>query len=214
MTRLIICRHANTFDKGDVVTRVGARTDLPLSSSGVEQAKFLAEQFSTQSSGFNFKRAYCSSLQRTKATGDIILRTGGHCAKDLSSLPFLTEIDYGIDENKSEENVIKRLGLDAIKLWDEKAIPPEGWEVDPKAIINSWRQFFNHIRHLSGDTLVVSSNGITRFALDAADEIATDAPRKLRTAAFGQVDFTADKITVVNWDNREVLESARKALKE
>jgi len=163
MTRLIICRHSNTFDKGDVVTRVGARTDLPLSSSGLEQAKFLAEQFSTQSSGFNFKRAYCSSLQRTKLTGDIILNKGGHSAKGLTSLPFLREIDYGIDENKSEEDVVKRLGLDAIKLWDEKAIPPEGWEVDP-----------------------------------------TDAPRKLRTAAFGQVDLTDDKITVVNWDKREL----------
>ena len=204
MTRLIICRHANTFDKGDVVTRVGARTDLPLSSSGLEQAKFLAEQFSTQSSDFNFKRAYCSALQRTKITGDIILNKGGHSAKGLTSLPFLREIDYGIDENKSEEDVVKRLGLDAIKLWDDKAIPPEGWDVNPKAIINSWQQFFNDIRRLSGDTLVVSSNGITRFALDAVDEILADAPRKLRTAAFGQVDLTDDKITVVNWDKREL----------
>ncbi|MFZ4686424.1 MAG: histidine phosphatase family protein [Hyphomonadaceae bacterium] len=37
-TRIFIVRHGNTFDKGDVVTRVGGRTDLPLSTSGSAQA--------------------------------------------------------------------------------------------------------------------------------------------------------------------------------
>ena len=35
MARVIICRHGNTFDKGDLVRRVGARTDLALSKSGI-----------------------------------------------------------------------------------------------------------------------------------------------------------------------------------
>ena len=41
MTDIYIVRHGNTFDKGDVVTRVGARTDLPLSRSGFAQAEAL-----------------------------------------------------------------------------------------------------------------------------------------------------------------------------
>ena len=48
MGRLVdiyIVRHGNTFDKGDVVTRVGARTDLGLSSSGQTQAEALAIHF-------------------------------------------------------------------------------------------------------------------------------------------------------------------------
>ncbi|MCF0233786.1 MAG: histidine phosphatase family protein, partial [Thermoguttaceae bacterium] len=36
---LIVARHGNTFNKGDVILRVGARTDLPLTATGVEQAK-------------------------------------------------------------------------------------------------------------------------------------------------------------------------------
>lgn len=202
MSRIVICRHANTFDKGDTLRRVGARTDMPLSSSGKVQAKLLAQQFSSEKTNFNFVRAYCSSLQRTKITGETILPEG-HSIQTLTSLPFLTEIDYGIDENKTEDEVINRLGLEAIKLWDEKAIPPKGWNVEPEAIIKSWRELFNKLRALSGDTLVVSSNGITRFALDAADEIATDAPRKLRTAAFGIVNITPEKIIVSEWDKRE-----------
>ena len=61
MARVIICRHGNTFDKGDLVRRVGARTDLALSKSGIKQANFLAEQFSPLKSGYNFSKAYCVS---------------------------------------------------------------------------------------------------------------------------------------------------------
>ena len=68
MTRVIICRHGNTFDKGEVARRVGARTDLALSKSGIVQAKFLAEQFTPLKSGYNFSKAYCSPLQRTQST--------------------------------------------------------------------------------------------------------------------------------------------------
>jgi len=50
MTRqLFIVRHGNTFDPGDTVTRVGARTDLPLSSSGRAQADALARHFAGMS---------------------------------------------------------------------------------------------------------------------------------------------------------------------
>ena len=39
MTSILICRHCNTFDKGDIIRRVGARTHLPLSLSGRAQAE-------------------------------------------------------------------------------------------------------------------------------------------------------------------------------
>jgi len=54
MSRIVICRHGNTFDKGEIVTRVGARTDLPLSTSGRTQAKILAKELSD----FKFTKAY------------------------------------------------------------------------------------------------------------------------------------------------------------
>ena len=39
MSRVYIVRHGNTFDRGDVILRVGGRTDIPLSTSGIDQAK-------------------------------------------------------------------------------------------------------------------------------------------------------------------------------
>jgi probable phosphoglycerate mutase len=201
MTRIVICRHGNTFDKGDVVTRVGARTDLPLSISGIDQARGLAKHFKPETSGFNFELAFCSSLLRTYQTADFIL-TSGHKVKSLTILEFLTEIDYGEDENKPEEDVVARVGHDAIKLWDEKAVLPEGWDVNPEALIQSWKNLFKQYQSQNCDILVMTSNGIARFALDAVDEIATDAPRKLRTAAYGIVDIENGHSKLTAWDIR------------
>ena len=201
MTRIVICRHGNSFDKGDVVTRIGARTDLPLSISGIDQARGLAKQFSSGTSGFEFKLAFCSSLLRTYQTADFIL-TSGNDVKSLNILKFLTEIDYGVGENKPEEQVVARLGRDAITLWDEKAIPPEGWDVNPEELIQSWKDFFARYMDHEGDILVVTSNGIARFALDAVDEITTDAPRKLRTAAYGIIEIENGHSKLTAWDIR------------
>ncbi|MEP3891956.1 MAG: histidine phosphatase family protein [Hellea sp.] len=201
MTRIVICRHGNTFDRGDVITRVGARTDLPLSISGVAQAKALAVHFSSVLSDFHFQRAYCSSLLRTYQTADFIL-SSKHDVKSLKILDFLAEIDYGIDENKPEKEVVSRLGQAAIDLWDEQAIPPDGWSVDPPAIIQSWTSFLNEQSNIDGDVLVMTSNGIARFVLDAVDEIATDAPRKLRTAAYGIIELDNGRSKLTAWDQR------------
>ena len=42
---IYIVRHGNTFDPGDTLLRVGARTDLALSVSGCEQADRLGRHF-------------------------------------------------------------------------------------------------------------------------------------------------------------------------
>ena len=168
MTRIIICRHANTFDKGDVVTRVGARTDLALSTSGRAQAQKLTEELS----GFDFTQAFCSPLIRTRQTAIAIIKP----ATSLQVLDFLTEIDYGEDENKPEAEVVARIGQDLLDLWDLEAIPPKGWTVDVEALIKAWVSFFEERRHDGGDILVVTSNGIARFVLDAIEGVDPTPP--------------------------------------
>ncbi|MEZ5892039.1 MAG: phosphoglycerate mutase family protein [Parvularculaceae bacterium] len=70
MTDLYILRHGNTFDKGDVVRRVGARTDMPLSVSGVMQATALAAHF--ERLGIEFSDVVSSPLERAMMTADIV----------------------------------------------------------------------------------------------------------------------------------------------
>ena len=37
ITRLIVVRHGNTFNSGDVILRVGSATDIPLTETGMKQ---------------------------------------------------------------------------------------------------------------------------------------------------------------------------------
>lgn len=201
MKEVYIVRHGNTFDKGDIVTRVGARTDLPLSLSGQGQAAALGEHFQALS----FKQAFSSSLLRTQETAHAILAAqNNQCA--IETLEFLKEIDYGQDENRPEQDVAARLGQEAINAWDQDCIVPQGWGVDPEAIIQSWRLFFKNIMDSDreGPILLVTSNGIARFALLAMTEpVNTKLDKKLKTAAYGKVLVSEmGQTRITEWNRR------------
>lgn len=196
--RVFIVRHGNTFDKGDVVTRVGGRTDLPLSSSGRVQAKALADHFTAQ--GVRFATARSGPLRRTRETAAAILAADAS-APDLMSELFLREIDYGPDENRPEDEVVARIGKAALEAWETQSIPPPGWRVDPTAIAGNWEQLFSELAEAEGNHLVVTSNGIARFALTAAGAARTDA--KLATAAYGVIELSPDGAAeVLTWNMR------------
>lgn len=193
--RLIIVRHGNTFDKGDVVTRVGGRTDLPLSVSGLAQAEALARHFASHV----FATARSGPLKRTRETAAAILAAQANPPELLTDL-FLREIDYGPDENRPEEDVIARIGKPALEAWERDFIPPPGWRVDPAALIGNWQETFAELRDQPGDHLIVTSNGIARFALSAAG--ATGLEGKLATAAWGVIALEGEEARVTEWNVR------------
>ncbi|MFN7055567.1 histidine phosphatase family protein [Hyphomonas sp.] len=198
MARLFIVRHGNTFDEGQTVTRVGARTDLPLSNSGRIQAIGLAAYFREM----RFAAALASPLIRTRETARTILswRTDSPA---LLIAPFLTEIDYGPDENEPEWKVAARLGP-ALEAWDRDAAVPPGWIVDVEAIRAGWRGLITRAADLPEDAaaLVVTSNGIARFLPDVADAAPDGIDRKLKTGAFGELAVSAGRAEILRWNVR------------
>ncbi|MGH1421256.1 MAG: histidine phosphatase family protein [Hyphomonas sp.] len=200
MRKLYVLRHGNTFDKGDTVTRVGCGTDLPLSSSGLEQAERLAEVFK----GTKFDAAYCSPLSRTRTTALRILETRDDYPT-LEVLDFLTEIDYGPDENKPEEEVIARLGQDAIDAWDKDAIAPPGWVVDAEMIKGEWKTLIEQISNMDAgaNILLVTSNGIARFLPDVVQMKPINLERKLKTGSFGFLEISdGGQAAIIEWNVR------------
>lgn len=199
-SRLIIVRHGNTFDKGDTVTRVGGRTDLALSSSGRVQAQALARHFASHS----FATARSGPLKRTRETAAAILAAQSN-PPELTTDLFLREIDYGPDENRPEDEVVARVGKAALEAWERDFTPPPGWRVDPAALIGNWQETFAELRDQPGDHLIVTSNGIARFALTAAN-----APKhedggpdgKLATGAWGMISLEEGEGRVVEWNRR------------
>lgn len=201
MTKLIIARHGNTFGPDDTPTRVGARTNLPLVESGKEQAiklgTWLKENDCTP------EITYSSELKRTIETAEMALKQTNF-PQPVYPLDIFNEIDYGVDENQTEDKVIARIGEQAIKSWDEKAIVPEGWKFDPQACIDNWKNFAQHIVDDEQDVIfVVTSNGIARFAPHLAgnfEEFSNNHKIKLSTGALGILEFTHDQWVVKDWN--------------
>ena len=205
MTTLIIARHGNTFGPDDVPTRVGAQTDLPLVESGREQASKIGHWLKDKE--LYPEIVYSSELKRTIETAELALKEL-HYKQPVFPLEIFNEIDYGPDENQTEDIVIARIGEQAIKDWDDKAILPEGWNFDPQECIQNWQNFATQIlqdnQNDSDDVvMVMTSNGIARFAPYLAgnfEEFAQNHKIKLSTGALGILEFNNDTWTVKDWN--------------
>lgn len=196
---LIIARHGNTFTPDQTPTRVGGRTDLPLVESGKAQAQRLGQHL--KSKDLMPDLVFTSLLSRTINTARLACDEIG-CTAPHSALPFLNEIDYGPDENKPEPDVKSRLGEQALRNWDEKGDMPADWSPRPDVIIGSWQFFLQKCQtELDGKTiLLVTSNGIARFALNCAKH-KDDIPLKLATGAYSILEFNGNW-SVKDWNIR------------
>lgn len=108
---------------------------------------------------------FTSALLRTKQTAEQAFAAAGF-SKTININPLFNEIDYGIDENRPETEVVTRIGAEALRAWDDDAVVPDGWKVDVQSIIRGWMNFgVGAARDYAGRIiLVVTSNGIARFA--------------------------------------------------
>jgi 2,3-bisphosphoglycerate-dependent phosphoglycerate mutase len=184
-TRLIIARHGNTFAFGEPVRRIGT-TDLPLVDWGLEQGRLLGTYLKENDLIPNI--IFTSQLKRTIQTAEQAQRMM-NTDLTINTSPLFNEIDYGPDENQSEEHVIARIGEDALKAWEKKGLVPEGWLVTPSELINNWLNFSKYLcKNYSGQTcLVVTSNGIARFAPHITGDFitfSTQYPIKIATGAL------------------------------
>ncbi len=196
---LIIARHGNTFNPDQTPTRVGARTDLPLVESGEDQALRLGHHLKSQHLVPDI--VFTSTLRRTIDTARLAC-VAMMCPSPNMPISFLDEIDYGADENKPEPDVVARHGELTMKRWDELGDMPDGWLPRPEVIIKSWKFFldgcYKDYQHKT--ILMITSNGIARFALNHAKNGDT-YPKKLSTGAYGILKYD-ETWSVTDWNIR------------
>lgn len=183
---LVIVRHGNTFMPGEPPRRIGARTDLPLVESGRAQAQSLGRYFARER--YTFDRVLTSPLLRTRETAALAAPD-----RPADFADWLREIDHGPDENRTEEEVIARIGADALAAWEREGTAPAGWSVDAERRVAAWRRL---LAETTGTTLVVTSNGTARFALRALGL----PPAKIRTGAYGVFETAPPRLRF--WDRR------------
>lgn len=220
MTTLIIARHGNTFEPSETPRRVGARTDLPLTEKGRDQARSIGKYL--KDNRLIPDVVYSSVLQRTHETAKIAIRESG-VTNPVYQIDIFNEIDYGPDENKTEEDVIARIGHEAIERWNKEGIVPDGWAVEPDEIIQNWIGFAEqHTPPLpnppprggteetaiavegGGETiLVVTSNGVARFAPHITGDFESFAAQhdlKLSTGALAIFEFADGTWHMREWN--------------
>lgn len=216
MTTLIIARHGNTFNPDDIPTRVGKNTDMPLVEKGKLQAQALGKYLKDHNLVPDV--VYSSTLQRTKETAKIALERCG-IKSPVYALDIFDEIDYGPDENQTEDTVIARIGQNAIDAWDKNAIVPEGWNINPQEVIENWINFAhsitkthdtvtNIVHDISENVLVVTSNGIARFAphiTESFEEFTKNHNIKLSTGALAILKFDGKTWHIDEWNIRPIL---------
>lgn len=185
---LVIVRHGNTFHAGEPPRRIGARTDPALTAEGLAQAQALGQHFAQ--SGWHFARAHVSPLLRTRQTAQAIL-AAQPAPPEPEAADFLREIDHGPDENRTEAEILARIGAPALAAWDSKGIAPPGWQVDAAWRITQWQALFAGLAADQPPQLFVTSNGAARFAL-LAMETALRPDLKLPTGSYGLIVRRAD----------------------
>lgn len=201
-TTLLIARHGNTFNAGDVVTRVGARTDLPLVESGLLQGRALGQYLKDNNLVPDI--IFTSTMQRTIQMAEQVRDVVG-VDIPTRSIETFNEIDYGPDENIAEDKVVARIGVDALKAWEENSIPPDGWIVDPQGLRDAWLGFgANVAKNFSGMTvLMITHNGIARFSSVLTENSAKkpDAEKlKLGTGALGHLQYDGTMWQCLEWN--------------
>lgn len=225
--KLIVARHGNTFNKDDVILRVGSRTDLPLTEEGIKQGRQLGANLSA--SGLIPTRFFSAPLSRTVRTCEEAARVFG-VVSPPESLDFLTELDYGEYDGLPEIEVVQRVGEEeaklqqirvvdadefvqlgkaALKRWDQEVVLPSAWNfLQPRvdSLGAQWKNFANRLVSAPEEgttSLAVTSNGIARFALEILP-IGAERPEslKLATGAYGLFIWNGSEWRLEAWNVR------------
>lgn len=199
--RIIIARHGNTFEKHETPRRVGAMTDIPLTSTGREQAKNIGKYL--KNNNLIPDMVFSSPLKRTIDTAMNALEEC-NCRLRIQKREFLKEIDYGVDENKTDAEVITRIGEESLLAWDKSAIIPQGWNVNIEQIESGWLELASIAKNNSCNVFAVTSNGIARFSPvilseSTKAEFLADNKIKISTGALCIFEFSQIGNLSGNW---------------
>lgn len=152
--RLYLIRHGETDWNAE--GRLLSRTDMPLSATGEQQARDLAQQLA----GMSWARAYASPLTRARRTAEILLGT----RLDSPALTLddrLVELDFGPYEGWTEDQLV----ADPVTAkWRRDGADIPGIETEASVEARA-RSFLGDLTDPSGMTLVVGHGRMLRILL-------------------------------------------------
>ena len=187
MIRLILARHGNTFETGQIPVQLG-RTDLSLTAFGEEQARLLARYLAT----LHPVAIYAGVLKRQMRTAEIIaekVQVPLHLKETA-----LTEIDYGLWEGLTSEGIRFRWPHE-YEAWTKEAVWPKGiFDSSFQEHMQAMNEWLAQLlqTYSSGDTVVaVTSNGLLRSCF---------ARPSVKTGHFCELELFSDRLEIKGWN--------------
>jgi probable phosphoglycerate mutase len=206
MMLLLLARHGNTFEAGEKAVWVGARTDLPLTAKGREQAADLAAALEPLKP--HIARVIAGPLKRTREHAEIVAH---YCGLEAAVAvdERLREIDYGLWEGKSSGEIQALRGDRELQAWNERGEWPRSpqWAPEPETIAANVTALASELAVPPPDetaALLVTSNGILRFFLKlvpgAFEDMAARGALKVATGNCCALRHNEGRWQVLFWD--------------
>lgn len=152
MTEMWLVRHGQT--DWNLAGIYQGQTDIPLNSTGIEQARKLALSLSDT----HFDAIYSSDLVRARKTAEIIAE---HVHLPIKTDPRLREIRQGIWEGMTIENVKKTYAPDFRRSEDDLTIPHNPSAESLAEVITRMVDVANEIHnHHNGHRVLLASHGL------------------------------------------------------
>ncbi|MGF6756421.1 histidine phosphatase family protein [Paraburkholderia sp. GAS42] len=198
-TRVLFIRHGET--DWNRIKRIQGHIDIPLSTSGIEQAHKLAERLAGEAKqGARLDAIYSSDLTRAQQTAQPIADALGML---LQLREGLRERSYGAFQGHDSDEISVRFP-DEYAHWqtrDPGFAPPDG---------ESSRAFYHRVLHTiepivaahpDGRIACVAHGGVLDCVYRFANNLPLDAPRSyaLLNTSLNLVDFDIGVATVVSW---------------
>ena len=198
MARIILVRHGRTFAPGDLPRRIGNRSDLALTDEGEREAEALAAALSGQP----IRAIWSGRLVRSRQTASI-LAAKLRIARGFLTVRLLDEIDHGVDENRTDAEIVSRIGAENLALWDQHLIAPEGWELDLSARERGWRRIARVLSSRPESELIIAvgSQGAIRLAVQALGASGTRPAPKMKPGHYGILSLgSGHPPAMIEWD--------------
>jgi 2,3-bisphosphoglycerate-dependent phosphoglycerate mutase len=187
MIQLILMRHGNTFEAGQIPLQVGARTDLPLTSQGRLQVERMICYLRSKNT---FPQViYAGDLKRQTESAQLI---GSAFGLPFEKSSALTEIDYGLWEGLSAAEIEARWPTE-YKEWTEMAKwPSQIFQGTAETHLQKLESWFDEMRKKDkGKTVVaVTSNGLLRFFRN----------EKVKTGHFCEIQVQEKGFQILSWN--------------
>ncbi|MBP0593481.1 histidine phosphatase family protein [Paraburkholderia sp. LEh10] len=198
-TQVLFIRHGET--DWNRIKRIQGHIDIPLATSGIEQAQRLAGRFAREAQdGARLDAIYSSDLLRAQQTAQPFAEVLG---LPLQLKEGLRERNYGAFQGHDSDEIALRFP-DEYAQWqtrDPGFSPPEG---------ESQRVFYHRVLHAikpivaahqNGRIACVAHGGVLDCVYRFANGLPLDAPRNyaLLNTSMNVVDFEDGHATVISW---------------